>query len=98
MRSLHAEKLINEPQKLLPAVNDFLELGISNELLNEIAFGNLSTQDAKDINKSFSVSKRDENYQRVESFFGTDLSNGFKWLTANNPSTSLTPNLSCPLD
>lgn len=92
--SLHAERLINQPDKALHAANKFLQLGISSEVISEIAVGDLSMRDAKDMDNSFSLSSRQVGYQKVEDFYGSDIDNGYKWLTTNNPLTSLTPSLS----
>lgn len=92
--SLNAEILINQPEKGLQAANKFLQLGISNETITEIALGDLSTRDAKNMGSSFSLAERQAGYQKIEDFYGSDLANGYKWLTTNNPLTSLTPSLS----
>jgi len=98
MGSLYAEVLIHEPRKSLRAVNKFLELGLSDKLVGDIADGELSVRDAKDMNSRFSVSARESRYQDIEGFYGVDLANGYQWLINNNPSTSLTPTLSASLD
>ncbi|MFT6033104.1 MAG: hypothetical protein ACI854_001637 [Arenicella sp.] len=98
IRSLHAETLINQPSKGLEAVNNFLELGFSSELINDIVLSDLSTHDAKSLGNSFSTDKREASYRKVEDFYGADLENGYKWLTTNNQSTSLTPVLSSALE
>lgn len=95
--SLYAETLIQKPEEALLMVNGFLELGINNEKLTEIANGDLTTQDAKNGHNPFSVSNRDAVYAKIEHFYGDDLINGYKWLTANNPSTSLMPTLSASI-
>ncbi|MBL4674011.1 MAG: hypothetical protein JKX81_17245 [Arenicella sp.] len=92
--SLNAEILINQPDMALQAANKFLQLGISSEAISKIALGDLSTRDAKNMDNSFSVSTRQAAYQKIEDFYGSDLVNGYKWLTTNNPLTSLTPSLS----
>ena len=93
MCSLHGEALVNRPREGLQAVNKFLDLGIASEKIDEIALGDLATRDAKDISSAFSVSKREADYKKIEDFYSTDLSNGYKWLITNNPSTTLTPEL-----
>jgi len=40
------------------------------------------------------VDKRKEVYERLEKFYGVKLDNGLKWMTNNNPTTSLYPDLS----
>jgi hypothetical protein len=92
--SLHAETLVSQPDKALQAANKFLQLGISSEVISEIALGDLSTRDAKNMDSSFSLSAREASYQKIEDFYGSDLANGYQWLTTNNPLTSLTPSLS----
>ena len=92
--SLNSEILINQPDKALQATNTFLDLGISSEAISDIAHGDLSARDAKNMDTSFSVSDRQASHQKIEDFYGSDLVNGYKWLTTNNPSTSLTPSLS----
>jgi hypothetical protein len=94
IRSLHAETLINQPNNGLQSVNKFLELGFSSELISQIANSDLSTRDAKSLSNSFSTSKREASYRKIEDFYSSDLENGYKWLTSNNRSTSLTPELS----
>lgn len=91
MESLYAEVLISEPKRSLHAVNEFLELGIAREMISDIAVGDMSTQDAKNMNSRFSVKTRESNYQKIEDFYGADLVNGYHWLTSNNPATSLMP-------
>lgn len=96
--SLYSETIIKNSALALKAANKFLELGISNDDINGIAEGDLSSRDAKDINNDFSVSKRDSRYQEIEKFYGSDLDNGYKWLVSNNSSTSLVPTLSAALN
>lgn len=98
MMSMYGETLIKQPSEALQAVNQFLQLGISDETIKQVALGDLSMRDAKDSSSRFSISSRDANYRKVEDFHRTDLDNGYKWLTNNNPSTSLTPELSACLD
>lgn len=98
MSSLYAEVIINDSHRSLRAANKFLELGLSDNLVSDIADGEFSTRDAKDMSNRFSVNARDSRYQEIESFYGVDLANGYQWLMANNPSTSLTPTLSASLD
>lgn len=94
MSSLYAEELINRPNEVLQTVNQFLGLGIANDRVKEIAHSDLTSRDAKDASSRFSVKKREDGYRKIEGFYRTDLDNGYKWLTTNNPSTSLTPTLS----
>ncbi|MFT6101263.1 MAG: hypothetical protein ACJAYF_003826 [Arenicella sp.] len=98
MRSLHAETLIKQKNRVLHEANEFLQLGIASDVVSDLALGDLSTRDAKDINSRFSVSERQASYQKIEDFYGADLINGYQWLINNNPSTSLTPTLSGSLD
>ncbi|MFT6408594.1 MAG: hypothetical protein ACJAQ6_002014 [Arenicella sp.] len=94
MASVYAETLIKQPSEALQAVNHFLQLGISGEAIKQVALGDLGMRDAKDSNSRFSVNSRDADYRKVEDFHRIDLDNGYKWLTTNNPSTTLTPELS----
>ena len=98
IQSLYAENIIKNSDAALHATNNFLELGIPNDALDDIVNGDLSTQDAKDINRQFSVAKREASYQRIEEFYGDDLTNGYQWLTTNNASVSLMPKLSAALN
>lgn len=97
LRSVYAETLISNPKHALIKANEFLELGISTEAINEIASGELSKRDAKNSDTNFSVSKREAAYQKIEEFYGNDLINGYEWMTKNNPATSLEPVLSYSL-
>ena len=94
LRSLHAEKIISDLDSVLHSANDFLQLGIANEMLSAEALGDTASQDAKDRTRRFSVEQRESNYKAIEQFYAEDLPNGYEWLTTNNPSTSLMPQLS----
>lgn len=93
IRSVYAEDLINNPAKMIVACNDFLELGLSKETIDEVVNGRLITHDAKDSDAEFSLDKRASQYKKIETFFQDDLNNGYQWMLANNPSTKLTPKL-----
>lgn len=98
IKSLYAETLINDPTAALYAVNTFFELDIPSESIDGIASSDVGTQDAKNTNNDFSISKRAASNQKTEEFYGADLANGYNWLVTNNPTTSLTPTLSSPLE
>ncbi|RBP53288.1 sulfotransferase domain-containing protein [Arenicella xantha] len=93
MASLYAETLIADPAGALEAVNQFLELGLNGDVMQAIATDDVRFQDAKNSQHQFSKEKRDATYEAIESFYGADLENGYRWLTNNNPATSLTPTL-----
>ena len=93
MASLYSERLNDRPLETLQAANRFLELGISAEQLDGIAKSDVRFNDAKNIGEPFSVEKREEIYRKLERFYGADLDNGFRWMTRNNPATSLCPEL-----
>lgn len=94
MASIYGERLIDDPQSVLQAVNKFLDLGISSAQLNAIVDSDDRFTDAKNEGQKFSKEKRRLAYERLEEFYGTDLSDGLQWLARNNPGTRLLPELS----
>lgn len=94
MGSLYSENLIKKPKEGLQAANEFLQLGLSTQTIDDIVAGDLITRDAKNSGSLFSLNKREQRYQQIEAFYGADLENGYQWMVANNPSTSLIPQLS----
>lgn len=98
MASLYGEELIHKPLEYLRAANQFLSLGIPAEQLDEIVNSDTRFNDAKVTGEQFSLQKRKETYQNLESFYGADLDNGFKWMVKNNPSVQLRPKLTGPLN
>lgn len=91
--SLYAEKLINGAHAALPAISEHLHLGISSSKIQQIASSDDRLRDAKNPEQQFSLQKRADSYRKVEEFYGTDLDNGYHWVTQNNPSVSLYPKL-----
>jgi hypothetical protein len=97
LASLYGEKLIHDPLSVLQAANQFLELGIPHEKIDAIVNSDSRHDDAKSKGDRFSLQKRQATYQRLENFYGEDLSNGLKWMLRTNPHVKLTPELNAPL-
>ena len=98
MASLYGEQLVENPIDSLRAANQFLELGISTDQLEQIAGSDRRFTDAKNDNKQFSVEKRNEAYTKVEDFYGGELDKGLGWMIHGNPGTRLRPNLAGALE
>lgn len=97
IKSLYSEALIDQPIQVLESANEFLNLGIAKDDIQNIAYGSTFRRDAKDLSMSFSAEAREQQYQAVEDFYGADLDNGYRWLCNNNPKTELLPELAEPL-
>lgn len=93
MASLYGEHLIDDPLPALQAANEFLELGIPEGKIENIAAGEGRFRDAKNAGQSFSAEQRKEAYRKVEAFYGADIDNGLNWMARNNPGTQLLPAL-----
>lgn len=93
MASLYGEKLIQNPTETLRAAIQYLDLGISAEQIGDIVNSDSRYADAKNEGERFSVQKREEQYLKLEEFFGGDLNDGLQWLIRNNPGTELIPEL-----
>ena len=98
MASLYGEKLVSHPQACLQAANQFLELDISAKQIDAIVKSDSRFNDAKNTGERFSVQKRKEVYEKLESFYGVDLDNGLNWMIKNNPGTRLYPDLTGALN
>lgn len=98
MASLYGERLIEDPVGTLKAANRFLELGIPERQLEEIAGSDLRREDAKVSGKAFSVEARKQAYRKVEDYYGGELDHGLNWMVQNNPGTRLKPRLTGALD
>jgi len=98
MASLYGEKLILHPHESLSAANRYLELGISNERIEEIVLSDRRFADAKSDGQRFSLERRRETYQKLADFYGADLDHGLNWMVRRNPGTQLTPVLSGALE
>jgi hypothetical protein len=96
--SLYAEKLINHPSMVLPAISEHLQLNISSDRIHQIASSDDRLLDAKNPEQQFSVQKRAASFRKVEDFYGADLENGYHWMTQNNPSVTLYPKLGNALE
>ncbi len=96
IKSVHAEALISKPAEVLVAAGEMFSLNLSQSQAIEI-LATKGAADAKDQSQTFSVEKRDKTYKVLEEFYGDDLENGFKWLSANNQNMSLAPSLLNPL-
>lgn len=94
MASVYGERLIDEPLETLQAANRFLELGIPEQKISEIANSDRRTSDAKNEGQTFSAGQRREAYDKVESYHGTELDRALNWLFRNNPGTRLRPRMS----
>ena len=90
---MYGENLIHKPMEALEAANQFLDLGISPEQIEDIVKSDSRFNDAKDSGKRFSPQKRKETYQKLEDFYGVDLDNVLNWMKKNNPNTRLIPEL-----
>ena len=97
MASLYGENLVNNPLETLLAVNQFMGLEIPAEHIESMVNSDRRYDDAKVSGQRFSVQKRQETYQQLESFYGTDLDNGLNWMLKNNPDARLHPQLTAPL-
>lgn len=97
MASLYGEELIHEPKAAISEANQFLQLGLSVQQIAAIVESDESKQDAKVSGQRFSVQKREETYRSLESFYGAELEQVYRWMLNNNPSTSLNPRLSASL-
>lgn len=93
MASLYGEKLIQDLPGTLRAANQFLDLGISTEQIEEVVKSDSRFKDAKNTGQQFSVQKRKEANKKLENFYGADLDNGLKWMVNKNPATRLHPDL-----
>ena len=94
MASLHGETLIHDPLGTLLAANQFLDLGISAKQIGDIVQSDSRFNDAKSTGGRFSLQKRKATYEKLEEFYGVDLSNGLNWMVRKNPGTVTNPALS----
>ena len=97
MASLYGEELIHEPLAAISQASRFLKLGLSDQQIADIVESDERKQDAKESGRQFSVQKRNETYRDLESFYGAELEQVYRWMLNNNPSTSLNPRLSASL-
>jgi len=95
--SLAGESLLTNGSEVLSAVNQFMELGIGQDAIDEVLHGELMSTDAKDSSKKFSMQQRDAEYAALREFYGQDIDNALNWLNQNNPRIGLQPVLSNPL-
>jgi hypothetical protein len=93
MASVYGERLIENPLETLRSANQFLDLGIPAEQIDDIARSNKRFNDAKNIGQRFSVEERKEAYLKVENFYGAELDNGLSWMVQSNPGTRMNPEL-----
>ena len=98
MRSVYGERLIQNPVETLHAANRFLELGIPEETIEEIATSDSRFNDAKTEGQRFSAERRTQAYLKVEAYYGDQLDRGLRWMVENNPGTRLEPRLVGALD
>ncbi|HNP63664.1 MAG TPA: hypothetical protein PKH39_06970 [Woeseiaceae bacterium] len=93
MASLYGESLIRQPLEALRAVNEYLQLGLSPQQIDDVIASDRRFIDAKNADERFSVEQREERYRELETFYGSDLDDGLQWLLRNNPGTQLRPEL-----
>ena len=93
MASLYGERLIDAPLDTLRAANRFLELGIPEQRIDEIAGSERRFDDAKVAGRRFSAELRGAAYRKVEDYYGDELDNALQWMLRNNPGTRLVPEL-----
>lgn len=91
MASLYGEELIDNPGGVLRAANEFLDIGLSSEQIDDILNSDRRFEDAKNDGQRFSKETRAGLYERFEEVFGSDLDDGLEWLVRNNPGTLLKP-------
>lgn len=93
MATLYSENIIDHPEEVLAAANEFMQLGITAKEIAAIAGSEMRFQDAKNQGEAFSKQRRDDQYAELMNYFGDDLKDGLEWLVRNNPGTNLTPTL-----
>ncbi len=96
IKSVHADSLISHPADVLVAAGEVFSLNLNQSQANKI-LATTGAADAKDQSQTFSAEKREKTYKILEEFYGDDLEDGFKWLSANNQNMSLAPSLLNPL-
>ncbi len=94
MASVYGEKLARDTAGALQAANRFLDLGIPESRIDDIAQSDRRFEDAKVSGQAFSLEKRAQRYQKIEQFYGEELEQIFKWMCRNNPAVQIYPNLS----
>ncbi len=98
MASIYGERLIEEPLQILLLANRYLDLGIPEEKITRIANSDSRFDDAKNAGQRFSIEKRNQAYQKIIDFYGSELDKGLQWMVQNNPGTRLRPKLAGTLN
>jgi len=93
LASVYGEEIIVNLRGVLVAANQFLQLGISTDRINDIVNSDERFIDAKRTSERFSIEARRNAYLKVEEFYGEEVNNGLNWVTQNNPGTRLIPDL-----
>lgn len=96
--SVYGESVIDDLSDTLRMANQYLDLGLQDWQLKNIAEDDRRYHDAKNKGQRFSPKLREEKYQNMENLFATDFQNAYQWMLQNNPAVSLKPNLSSPLN
>ena len=94
MASLYGDKLATDTEAALLAANRFLNLGIPEQQIIDIAQSDRRHEDAKVSGQAFSLEKRAQRYRKIEQFYGDELEQVFKWMCRNNPAVKIHPALS----
>lgn len=72
-RSLDCRLLLEDPARVLPRIDDFLELGLGRERLETVAAGPLFRRDAKRPGRAFNAGTRSEERAQLRAQLGPDL-------------------------
>ena len=72
-RSLDCRRLLEEPERVLPRIDDFLGLGLGRARLETVAAGPLFRRDAKRPGQAFDARARGEERARLRAQLGPDL-------------------------
>jgi hypothetical protein len=94
-RSLDCQRLLEDPDWILPCVDDFLELGIGSERLDRVAASPLFQRDAKHPGQAFDARGRAEERAQLRAYLGADLPAVLQWIESAFPRR---PALARPLD
>jgi hypothetical protein len=93
-RSLDCRLFLEEPDLVLPRIDDFLGLGIGHRELEQAAAGALFSRDAKRPGQAYSAQGRADGQARVREHLGADLATAVRTMEAVFPNP---PKLGHPL-